>query len=160
MADFGVYWPFFSNKSEAWPVDSWRVGAGSRLADLASGDRLWLFTSGRKCKRKMEGAGFTADAIAENAGYLAQILTVSHIVPDTQDGFALLVVGKPELSPKVCPPLLIDGLIRPEGRDASVPIGQLRQAPWKLAETAVESLQQVLRRERVDISQIVFGLGG
>jgi hypothetical protein len=147
MVDFGVYWPFFSKRDEDWPVDGWRIGRGSRLADLSAGDRLWLFTSGKKCKKKIEGEGFADDAIAEAAAYLTQILTVKDIEPDSVGQFDLLINANSKCSPKVCPPLLIDHLVRPEGADATVSIGKFRQAPWKLRENTVDLLKELLRQK-------------
>jgi hypothetical protein len=156
MVDFGVYWPFFSKRDEDWPVDGWRVGKGSRLAAVSAGDRLWLFTSGKKCKQKVEGEGFAHDAIAEAAAYLTQILTVKNIEPDCADGFDVLINANVMCSPKVFPPLLIDHLVRPEGADATVSIGTFRQAPWRLGESTA-LLLELLRRERSQVFQAIEG---
>ncbi len=155
MTDFGVYWPFFSKRDEPWPVGGWRIGSGSRLADLEAGDRLWLFTSGTKCKRKLEGVEFARDAIAENAAFLAQILTVASIKPDHEGGFDLVINADVQRSPKVFPPLLIDHLVRPEGADATVPIGTFRRAPWKLRPNTVDLMKRLLRQERSQVFQAV-----
>jgi hypothetical protein len=150
MTDFGVYWPFFSKKDEPWPVNGWRIGAGSRLADLEARDRLWLFTSGTKCKKKLGGDGFASDVVGENAAFLAQILTVKNIEPNREGGFDLLVNADIQRSPKVFPPLLVDHLVRPEGADATVPIGRFRQAAWRLRENTVDLLKELLRLQRIE----------
>lgn len=160
MVDFGVYWPFFSNRDEDWPVDGWRVGKGSRLAVVSAGDRLWLFTSGKKCKKKLEGEGFANDTVAEAAAYLVQILTAKSIESNTDGVFDFLINANVTCSPRVFPPLLIDQLVRPEGADATVPIGTLRQAPWKLRDTAVDLLKELLRRERPQVFQEFEGNKG
>ncbi len=151
MADFGVYWPFFSKRDEDWPVDGWRIGSGSRLADLEAGDRLWLFTSGQKCKKKLEGVGFSCDERTECAAFLVQVLSVDNIEPAQVDRFGLLIHANVKQSPRVFPPLLVDHLFRPEGADTGVPIGTFRQAPWKLRENTVALLKELLRRERNDV---------
>lgn len=147
MTDFGVYWPFFSKRNEPWPLDGWRLGSGSRLADVERGDRLWLFTSGKKCKMKLKDR-FVCDPAAENAGFLTQVLTVESIAPDRQGGFDLDISADMRHSPQVDPPLLIDHLVRPEGADGNISIGRFRQAAWKLPANTVDLLKELLRRER------------
>jgi len=146
MSHFGVYWPFFSNTVEPWPVDGWRIGSGSRLADAERGDVLWLFTSGTKCRKRLRREGIPTDGIENHLAYLAQILEVDQIVPDEVDELRFLIKGKPGDCRAVKPPLLIDDLIRAERSEAKANIGQVRQAAWKLADYTVDLLKDRLKQ--------------
>jgi hypothetical protein len=153
MTHFGVLWPFFSKVSEPWPVNGWCLGNRSPLADVEKGDLLWLFTSGKKCKKKLEAPNRAG--IQDSLGYLTQILEVDTIRPG---GWLGLEIGATQRGVwKIDPPLLIDDVVRPPGWDSTAPIGRLRQCPWKLKGDAVDALHVALRSYHRPTCVAVFG---
>ena len=141
MTHWGAYWKFFGREDEPWPVNHWRIGAGSRLAKAEPGDRLWLFTSGQRCRLpEMPG---------QKLGYLVEIMEIGSVGNDSADErFALLIKGRPDRCVAVRPGLLVDEFMRPAKSDRQAPIGSLWQGARKLSEQAVSGMIEKLRQER------------
>jgi hypothetical protein len=155
MANFGVYWKNFTKdrNRQDWPCERWFTNSERLLRRLAAGDRLWLVASGESCQ-----------IAGSKQGYLVEVLVV-HKVVSNRDGdpeypvqdFAFTIVGEPGRCPAIDPPLLVDELMRPEGQDAGIPIGTLRQAPWKLPDAVVAQLEERLRSEKADVWKVIAG---
>jgi hypothetical protein len=141
VTHWGAYWKFFGREDEPWPVDHWRIGAGSRLAQAEPGDRLWLFTSGQRC-RLPEFPG-------QELGYLVEIMEIGGIEGERTKGrFAFRIRAKQDRHVAVRPGLLVDEYVRPARSDRAAPIGSLWQGARKLSEQAVSGMIEKLRQER------------
>src|SRR5436305_10660632 len=104
MTHFASYWKFFHEEEEPLVVDGWRVRGKSRLADARKGDILWLFTSGGKCRVKLEEEDLPECGVAENQAYLAEVFTVKRVIPEKSGPFELLVEGISDKCIGLCPP--------------------------------------------------------
>jgi hypothetical protein len=135
MVNWGVYWAFFKRERESWPVTSWLVGSGSRLAHIEPGDRLWLVTSGQ-----------LATMDQETFGYLVEVFEVDAVEDINDERFKFKIVGKVARCIAIDPPLLVDSVVRPEGADTERSIGTFRQGPWKLSAEATERLVALLQQ--------------
>lgn len=96
MTDWGVYWKWFGQTEEPRTVTGWRIGEKSRLADARKGDRLWLFTSGKLCKKNARRENAPQDGYEDNLAYLAEVFTVENIVREDTGEFPLLINGNPD----------------------------------------------------------------
>lgn len=149
MADFGHFWKNFPREREqGWPTPVWFTGNESFVRQLAPGDRLWLFTSGRHCGLQ-----------AESSGYLVQIMPIHGIETNTEDSpdydpdlFRYVICGADEGCIRVDPPLLIDSIIYPGRMDPSQAIGSALSWPCPLSRTMLLGLLECLRRERPDLA--------
>ena len=102
------------------------------LGELHPGDRLWFVTSGKNLR-----------AEAEQAGFLVAVWLVKEVVPNPgddpaypPDDYRYRVIAQEGESVSLDEPVLVDHILRPEGRDKAVSIGpalseNLRlPAPW------------------------------
>jgi len=139
MTDVLVYWrdytpdgirPSAEERVWHWPTSS------KVLGHLRSGDRVWFVTSGRNVGQE-----------ARQAGFLVAIGTVAEVVEDhghdsgcrQGDGRYRISLDEPESFG--FDPVLVDHLLRPEGRDASIPIGRFVSVPRRLNEQLVRKLR-------------------
>ena len=107
------------------------------LADLQPGDYLWLVTSGANLRREERQAGFlvalwAVAGVAENPGD-----DPAH----PRDDFRFRIVADDSGSVTLDDPVLIDDILRPEGRDRMEPIGRFLSAPKRLDERQVRRLR-------------------
>lgn len=137
MSNYGVYWAYFKRERENWPVTSWLVGSGSRLAHVEPGDRLWLMTSGQ-----------LAQMDQDNLGFLVEVLEVQAVEDINEEKFKFRIVGTASRCIAIDPPMLVDGVVRPDGADAERSIGTFWQAPWKLTLEAANELLSLLQQHR------------
>jgi hypothetical protein len=157
MTHFASYWKLFDHPDEPLVVDGWSVRGKSRLADARKGDILWLFTSGEKCRQKLEEDELPAAGVEDSQAYLAEVFTVSGVIPEVAGPFELLVEGETDKCIGLCPPIPIDGIVRPEGWGKDKPIGSLRQGAWRLPANVADLLQEKLKQEAPDVYREVFG---
>lgn len=155
MTHFASYWKFFDD--EAPVVYCWRVRGKSRLADARKGDILWLFTSGGKCRTALEDDDLPAGGVEDSQAYLAEVFTVERVISEVAGPFELLVEGDAAKCVGVSPPIPVDDIVRPDGWQADVPIGSLRQGAWRLPADVAEQLQARLRRLSPKEYRVVFG---
>jgi len=107
------------------------------VSELQPGDRLWVVTSGAHL---IQGA--------KQAGYLIGVWTVSAVIedpgdvpaPPRDDARHRIVTDDPE-SIIFDDPVLVDEIVRPEGRDRSEPIGRFLSTPKRLDERLVRRLR-------------------
>jgi len=151
------YWQFFDSPDESPVVMCWRIRSHSRLADAEKGDILWLFTSGIKCKKKLDEDNLPDGDVEDNQAYLIEVFTVQCIVPEVEGQFKLLVEGARGKCVGLCPPILIDDIVRPDGHERDTPIGSLRQGAWRLRAEMAESLEERRRRESPSVYRRVLG---
>jgi hypothetical protein len=157
MTHFASYWQWFDEDEEEAIVTCWRIRGKSRLADARRGDILWLFTSGEKCRRKLEEGDLPEGGVQDSQAYLTEVFTVDRIIPEDDGDFPLLVEGLSEKCSGVYPPIHIDDIVRPFQHPKHKPIGRLRQGAWRLDPHLADLLQKRLKRERPDIHREVLG---
>ncbi len=155
-AHFASHWKCFDEDIEPLTVTMWRIKAGSRLTAAIQGDLLWLFPSGLKCMAKLDEDEWPAD-VADNSAYLAEVFTVQRIVPQKVAEYDLCVHGTAGRCIRLNPPILIDDIVRPPGREADVPIGSLRQGAWRLQDDMADQLCNRLRRDAPGVYESLFG---
>jgi hypothetical protein len=107
------------------------------LGELLPGDRLWFVTSGKNLRQK-----------AEQAGFLVTVWQVKEVVPNPgddpaypPDDYRFRVIGNDSESLVLDDPVLVDHILRPEGRDKAVSIGRFLQGPRKLKDQTVRLLR-------------------
>lgn len=107
------------------------------LGELQPGDHLWMVTSGGNIGHEVKQAGF-----------LVAIWTVKEAGDNPgddpaypPDDYRFRVVADPTESIGFEEPVLVDHLLRPEGRDKAVSIGRFLQGPRKLDEQKVRLLR-------------------
>ncbi len=157
MTHFASYWQFYNKRQEPLVLTGWRIRSKNRLADAVKGDVLWLFTSGDKCLKKLAEEDLPDGGIEGSQAYLTAVFTVSGIIPEIASPFGLLVNGVRDKCIRVCPPILIDDIVRPRGWDKEKPIGSLRQGAWRLPPYNADLLQNTLRRESPNVYRRIFG---
>jgi hypothetical protein len=135
MTDVLIYWRDFRKNTER-VVPAWH--SNSRLlSDLHPGDRLWLVTSGKILRREPDQAGF-----------LVAVWQVHEVKDNPGDDFAYpsedyryrLVLNQGE-SVTFDDPVLVDDILRPDGRDRDTSIGTFLQCPRKLDDQKVRLLR-------------------
>ena len=152
MTHFASYWQFFDNQQEPKVVTGWRIRSKSRLADAAKGDVLWLFTSGEKCARKLDEDKLPDGGVENSQAYLTEVFTISSIIPEIAGPFLLVkgmsdkCIGMSDKGIRLRRPLLIDGIVRPDGWGKEKPIGSLRQGAWRLRPQIADLLQKKLKQ--------------
>lgn len=156
MTHFASYWKLFDHHDEPLVVGGWRVRGKSRLADARKGDILWLFTSGAKCKKKLEEGEFPSAGVEDSQAYLAEVFKVLRVIPEIAGPFQLLVEGITEKCVGICPPILVDDIVRPAGWGKDEPICSLRQGAWELPAQVAAQLQARLRRDSPEAYREVF----
>lgn len=157
MTHFASFWKWFDEDEESTLVTCWRIRAHSRLADAENGDILWLFTSGVKCKKKLDEGELPASGVEDHQAYLTEVFTVQRIIPEVEGDFQLLVEGTRGRCVRLCPPIPIDDIVRPDGHERDIPIGSLRQGAWRLRAEMAELLEEKLRREAPNVYRKLFG---
>ena len=140
MTDVLIYWrDYKQNWIGQFAGDRafyWHSNA-KLLGELEPGDHLWLVTSGANVGHEVKRAGF-----------LVAIWTVKESVANPgddpaypRDDYRFRVVAAPAESIAFEEPVLVDHLLRPEGRDRAVSIGRFLQGPRKLDEQKVRLLR-------------------
>lgn len=136
MTDVLIYWRDY-RQNVAGDYAGWH--SNSRLlGKLLPGDRLWMVTSG-KCLRQE----------AEEAGFLVAVWQVKEVVdnPDDDpayptDDYRYRVIADESNSQNFGDrPVLVDHIVRPQGRDKGVSIGRFLQGPRKLSEEKMRLLR-------------------
>ena len=112
MTHFASFWKFFDKYEEPLVVTMWRIRGNSRLADAVKGDLLWLFTSGGKCRNKLDEDELPDDGVEDSQAYLTEVFTIRRIIPEVAGEFKLLVQGPKDKCIGLCPPILIDDIVR------------------------------------------------
>jgi hypothetical protein len=79
------------------------------------------------------------------------------VVPEVSGNFQLVVEGVQDRCRRVCLPILIDDIVRPEGHEGHIPIGSLRQGAWRLPDEIADRLVERLMHEAPDVYAQVFG---
>jgi len=107
------------------------------LGDLEPGDHLWLVTSGANVGHEVKQAGF-----------LVAIWTVEDVFPNSGedpaypgDLYRFRITADPGASIAFEEPVLVDHILRPQGRDKAVSIGRFLQGPRKLDEQKLRLLR-------------------
>lgn len=107
------------------------------LGELQPGDRLWMVT-----------AGGNVGSEAKQAGLLVAVWKVREVVENPgddpaypQDDYRYRVMADPLESVALGEPVLVDHILRPEGRDRAVSIGRFLQGPRKLSDEKVRALR-------------------
>jgi hypothetical protein len=135
MTDVLIYWRDYC-KNATHPV--WHWHSNSRLlSERQAGDALWFVTSGRNLGLEPEQAGF-----------LVAFWPVQEVVANPGDepaypseGYHYRVVADVGEWIQFDEPILVDHILRPEGRDKAVPIGLFLQGPRKLKDQTVRLLR-------------------
>lgn len=154
-AHFASFWKCFDEPIEPLTVKIWRIKKGSRLANAIADDALWLFTSGRKCKSKLNDSELPA-IVGDELAYLAEVFTVKQVIQDKVGEYDLCVRGLPKRCLRVNPPLLIDDIVRPGGHESDEPIGSLRQGAWRLKDEMADQLCRRLQRDAPSLYTSMF----
>jgi len=136
MTDVLIYWRDFERNVADGRVHAWYSNS-NMLAGLEPGDRLWMVTSGAN----------TGNA-ARQAGFLVAIWEVAKVVENPnddptylRDDYRYRVICDREKAVEFAQPILVDHLLRPEGRDKTISIGTFLQGPRKLSEQKVRLLR-------------------
>lgn len=136
MTDVLIYWRDYRKNVRDDRVHGWYSNA-KLIADLLPGDRLWMVTSG-KCLRQD----------AEQAGFLVAVWQVEQVVENPDDDpaypssdYKFRVIANEVESLFLDEPVLVDHILRPEGRDKAVSIGRFLQGPRKLRDEKVRMLR-------------------
>jgi hypothetical protein len=135
MNDVLLYWRDYRKNAET-PIGAWHSNA-KLLGELQPGDRLWFVTSGKNL-----------GAEAEQAGFLVAVWQVKEAFDNPGDDFAYQtddyryrVIANEAESLVLDEPVLVDHILRPEGRDKAVSIGRFLQGPRKLKDQTVRQLR-------------------
>jgi hypothetical protein len=123
------------------------------LIHLEPGDRLWLVTS---------GASFGHEA--GRAGFLVAIWTLEDVFQNpgddplySREAYPFRVTADPAGSVVFEEPVLVDDVLRPAGRDKTVPIGRFLQGPRRIKE---ERLRLLLAAANPDPARLArLGIG-
>ena len=140
MIDILIYWRDYKQN---WVYEeigerAWYWHSNAKLVgELLSGDRVWLVTSGKNLRREPEQAAF-----------LVAVWQVRAVVPNPDDDraypadeYRFRIVADDTASIRLDDPVLIDHLVRPQGRDQATGIGRFLQGPRKLKNDMVRLLR-------------------
>ena len=140
MTDVLVYWRDYKQNwiRQHAGERAWYWHSNSKvLGELLPGDRLWLVTSG-------EGV----QAEAKQAGFLVAIWKVKEVLENLgddpaypKDDYRYRLVADNAESIRLDDPVVVDHLLRPEGRDRAVSIGWVLQGPRKLSDEKARLLR-------------------
>jgi hypothetical protein len=142
MGNWRIYWKWFRNNWEPWPVSGWLTN-NARLRSLRRGSRLWLLVSGDACGHN------------DSKTYLAEVLCVETIghnpdyepeLPAGERNPRFAIDGNHYV--EIDPPLLVEDIIFPDGRDLSVHVGMRLQTPCEMDPSTVRALEARLKKER------------
>lgn len=107
------------------------------LGELHPGDRLWFVTSGKNLRQE-----------AEQAGFLVAVWQVQEVMENPgddpaypKDDYRYRLIASATESLTFDDPVLVDNILRPEGRDKAVSIGHFLQGPRKLDDQKVRLLR-------------------
>lgn len=135
MTDVLLYWRDYRKNAEAG-VSAWHSNA-KLLGQLQPADRLWFVTSGKNLRQE-----------AEQAGFLVAVWQVQEVMENPgddpaypKDDYRYRVVASGTESLTFEEPVLVDHILRPEGRDQAVSIGRFLQGPRKLKDQTVRLLR-------------------
>ena len=143
MADVLIYWRAYAVNWVFQLAEErafyWHSNAHF-FEELTAGDRLWLVTS---CKN-LAGAGREAP----QAGFLVGFWQVKQVVLNPGDDpaypredYRYRIVADNSASILLDEPVLVDHILRPEGRDRAKSIGSFLQGPRKLKNGKVSLLR-------------------
>ncbi len=140
MTDVLIYWrdyrqnwvrQFAGERAYYWHSNA------KLLGELMPGDRLWMVTSG-KCLRQE----------AEQAGFLVAVWHVQQVVENPGDDpaypaadYRFRMIANDTESIHFHEPVLVDHILRPEGRDRAASIGRFLQGPRKLSDEKIRLLR-------------------
>lgn len=135
MTDVLIYWRDYRKNAEG-QITAWHSNA-KLLGELLPGDRLWFVTSGKNLRQE-----------AEQAGFLVAVWQVREVTENPGDDPAYpkkdylhRIVASDEGSVVLDEPVLVDHVLRPEGRDKATSIGRFLQGPRKLDDQKVRLLR-------------------
>lgn len=135
MTDVLIYWRDFRKNAEG-QITAWHSNA-KLLGELLPGDRLWFVTSGKNLRQE-----------AEQAGFLVAVWQVQEVTENPGDDPAYpkkdyqhRIAASDEGSVVLDEPVLVDHILRPEGRDKAASIGRFLQGPRKLDDQKVRLLR-------------------
>ena len=135
MTDVLVYWRDYRKNAEG-PITAWHSNS-PMLGDLQPGDRLWFVTSGKNLRHD-----------AEQAGFLVAVWQVQEVKDNPgdddrypKDDYRFRIVPNEGESVNFDEPVLVDHILRPEGRDKAASIGRFLQGPRKLKDQTVRLLR-------------------
>jgi len=140
MTDVLVYWRDYKQNGirQHAAERAWYWHSNSKvLGELQPGDRLWLVTSGENVQ-----------AEATQAGFLVAIWQVKEVLENPgddpaypMDDYRYRIVADSTQSIKRDDPVIVDHLLRPEGRNREVSIGRFLQGPRKISDEKVRLLR-------------------
>jgi hypothetical protein len=135
MTDVLIYWRDYRKNAEG-QIMAWHSNA-KLLGELLPGDRLWFITSGKNLRHE-----------AEQAGFLVAVWQVQEVKENSDDDpaypkadYCYRIVASDGESVMLDEPVLVDHILRPEGRDKAVSIGRFLQGPRKLNDPKVRLLR-------------------
>jgi hypothetical protein len=135
MTDVLIYWRDY-RKNLITGVTAWHSNA-TLLGKLLPGDLLWFVTSGRNLHHE-----------AAQAGFLVAVWLVDEVTANPGDNpsypkaeYRWRIVANEPGSVDFEDPVLVDHIIRPQGRDPTLPIGRFLQGPRKLKDHTAERLR-------------------
>jgi hypothetical protein len=140
MADVLVYWRDYKQnwirQHAGEPAWCWHSNS-KVLGDLQPGDRLWLVTSGENVQ-----------AEAKLSGFLVAIWRVKEVLENPgddpaypKDDYRYRVVADSAESVRLDDPVVVDHILRPEGRDRGASIGRFLQGPRKISDEKARLLR-------------------
>jgi hypothetical protein len=140
MTDVLIYWrdyrqnwvrQFAGERAYFWHSNA------KLLGELMPGDRLWMVTSGKSLQQE-----------AEQAGFLVAVWQVKEVIENPGDDpaypvaeYRFRVIADDAGSIQFTVPVLVDHILRPEGRDKAASIGKFLQGPRKLRDEKVRLLK-------------------
>lgn len=140
MSDVLIYWrdyrqnwvrQFAGERAYYWHLNA------KLLGELQPGDRLWFVTSGKNLREE-----------AEQAGFLVAVWQVQEVKDNPgddpaypNDDYRYRIIATETESLNFDEPVLVDHILRPEGRDKVVSIGRFLQGPRKLKDQTVRLLR-------------------
>jgi hypothetical protein len=135
MTDVLIYWRDY-RKNASHPV--WHWHSNSRLlSERQAGDGLWFVSSGKNLGLEPEQAGF-----------LVAFWSVQEVIANPGDepayppeDYRFRVVANVGEWIQFDEPVLVDHILRPEGRDKAESIGRFLQGPRKLKDQTVRLLR-------------------
>jgi hypothetical protein len=131
MTDVLLYWRDSSKRPRSEIVCS---SKSKLMTGLQPGDYLWVVTSGASLHHEERHSGFligiwkVKEAHDHEEAALQGEAGRCRVVLDDTESLDL-------------DPVLVDHLLRPEGRDASIPIGRFVSVPRRLSERLVRKLR-------------------
>jgi hypothetical protein len=136
MTDVLVYWPDYDRDTAMGQPRRWH--SNHRVfAELLSGDRLWVVTSGKSL-----GLG------NESAGYVVAVWPVAQVIKNPGDDphyparkYEHRVLVNETEAIQLDQPVCVDHIIRGEGYDQRIPIGRFLRGPRRLTDQRVRQLR-------------------